>query len=337
MVFTQSHPKKAVALLSGGLDSLLAISLMKEQGIEIEAVHFQTFFNCCRDDARQAAQRLGVGFTYLKVEDDYLKMVEKPKYGYGRGINPCVDCRIYMFRIAKAHMEQIGASFLVTGEVLSQRPMSQKAHDFYLIDRDTGLAGRILRPLSALCLEPTEPERNGTVDRNQLFGIQGRSRKIQLELARRYGIEDPPMPSSGCALTSPSFAKKVRDVFTHAQRYERWEFEILKMGRHFRLSQNAKLVLGKNQKECAYLELLHPAGTFLITCENFGGPSGLCIGFPDQETFETAGRMILRYAQKKPPEICRFICRGDGKEFRLELSSRQNPAEAGKYTTIPLE
>ena len=137
--------KKAIVLLSGGLDSTLAACILKEQGIELEALNFQTMFGCCKDDARQVAYRIGIPYTMLKVGDDYLGIVKNPEYGYGRGINPCVDCRIYMFAAAKRYMEQTGAAFLISGEVLGQRPMSQKRRDFQIIDRDTGLDGLILQ------------------------------------------------------------------------------------------------------------------------------------------------------------------------------------------------
>ncbi len=186
---------RAIALLSGGLDSMLAIAILKDQGVEIEAVNFQTMFGCCKEDARRAAYDLGVKFTLLKVGDDYLKTIQSPKYGYGRGMNACVDCRIYMFFAAKKYMEAAGASFMITGEVLNQRPMSQKESDMRIIERDTGLEGKILRPLSAKLLPETEPERLGIVDRARFYEIQGTSRKFLLELAGKYGIKDPPAAS----------------------------------------------------------------------------------------------------------------------------------------------
>ena len=298
--------RKAVALLSGGLDSALAICLVKEQGVEIEAVYFQTMFGCCKDDARKMAYQLGVPLTHIRVEDDYLKVVENPKYGYGRGMNPCVDCRAYMFERSKRFMEQVGASFLISGEVLDQRPMSQKMRDFRTIEAETGLTGKILRPLSAHHLPETEPEKAGIVDRSQFFGVVGRSRKQLLKLAERFRIEDPPMPSAGCALTSPAFGKKVKDVFEHHPDYERWQFELLKIGRHFRVSPSAKVIVARNQTQNETLELRHPGGTSLMTCANFGGPHALIIGEDSEEIRRATGRLMLRYAQKPFPEVCEF-------------------------------
>ena len=323
--------KKALALLSGGLDSTLAICIVKEQGIAIEAINFQTIFSCCKDDAQGVAYKLGVPFTMLKVGDDYLKVVEKPKHGYGKAMNPCVDCRSYMFLMAKKFMHQIGASFLISGEVLGQRPMSQKRRDFDVIEKDTGLCGLILRPLSAKRLPPTEPERQGIIDRSKLYGLQGRSRQKLYELAKKYGIESPPAPSSGCALTSPDFAKKVRDVFATRPDYERWEFEILKIGRHYRLDPETKAIISKNHRENVYLEAHQKPGTFLMTCDNFGGPSALVQGGKTPERIRKVAAMMLRYAQNKLPEICKIKI---WDEESPEIYFAQNPADEAMVETL---
>lgn len=318
---------KAVALLSGGLDSTLAICILKEQGIAIEAVNFQTMFGCCKDDARQVAHWLGVGFTLLSVGDDYLKVIQHPRYGYGRGINPCVDCRAYMFAMARRFMTEIGASFIISGEVLYQRPMSQKMRDFRAIEKETALEGKILRPLSAKLLPETEPEKAGIVDRSRLYAIQGRSRRQLLELARRYGIENPPSPSSGCALTSPAFAKKVKDIFDHQPHYERWEFELLKIGRHFRLDETTKVILGRDESENSYLRLRHPPGTALLTCENFLGPDALLVGNPKEDHLKKTGAVMMRYARKPLPDICQIQAEWDGKVTMVEVTQSASPEE----------
>jgi len=314
--------KKAVALLSGGLDSTLAICIVKAQGIEVEALQVRTVFSCCGNDARLAAQRLGVRFTMLKVGDDYLKLIEKPQFGYGRGLNPCVDCRAYMFRMAGQFMETVGASFIVSGEVLEQRPMSQKFQDFKAIEASTGLEGLILRPLSAKRLPVTKPEKASVVDRSALYGFCGRTRHKILELAARYGIENPPHPSSGCALTSPLFAKKLKDVFDHQERYHRWEIEILKVGRHFRLDPFSKVVLGRDEGQNAYLEALRPPETTLLGCFNFGGPTALLIGERTEERVRKAVEMMLRYAQRPLPEMIEIkVLSGDDEEILTPVPS----------------
>jgi tRNA-specific 2-thiouridylase len=311
---------KALALLSGGLDSTLAVLLMKEQGIEVEAVNFQTMFTCCKSDARRVAHDLGVPLTLLEVGDDYLKVIEKPRFGYGRGMNPCVDCRIYMFEAAKALMEKSGASFLVTGEVLDQRPKSQKMNDFRTIERESGLEGKILRPLSAKLLPETEAESRGWVNREKLHAVHGQSRQFLLELAAHYGIENPPPASPGCALTMEGFAKKVKDVFAHHPDYERWEFEILKVGRHFRLDAETKAVIGRSLEQNEYLEVLHPAGTTLLLCKNFGGPHALVIGNACEANLNKAGALMLRYAQKPLPPFCDIETRSQAGTGQLTLA-----------------
>lgn len=306
--------RKAVVLLSGGLDSTLTTKILLAQGIEMEALYFQTMFTCCKEDARGVAHRLGIRFTMLPVGMDYIELVKRPKYGVGKGINPCVDCRIYMFRQAKKFMEKIGASFVASGEVLGQRPMSQRRDCFDTIERDAELEGLIVRPLSAKLLPPTLPEQAGIVDREKLYDIQGRSRTRLLGLAREFGIEDPPSPSTGCALTEPEFAKKVKDLFGYGLDSERWHFEILKIGRHFRLDPEAKAILGRDAGENEYLEYLHPTGTSLLTPVNFAGPSALLIGPSSFDRLERVAQLVVRFTKHLPPET---------PEVRWELGDSQ--------------
>ena len=289
--------RKAAVLLSGGLDSTLVVRILQEQNIEVEAVNFRTAFGCCKDDALEMSRQFGVKVTLVSVNDDYFKLIEKPKYGWGKGINPCVDCRIYMFRLAKKFMEVSGASFVATGEVVGQRPMSQQMKQLQIIEAESGLKDILLRPLSAKLLEPTLPERLGIVDRERLYGINGRSRKELLELAVKYGIENPPTPSSGCLLTEPDFADRVRDLFEHTPDYERWHFETLKVGRHFRLTGETKVILGRDQEENKRLEMLNHKGSVLFIPFNFKGPSALITGKSDGDSEKKACAMILRYTK----------------------------------------
>ena len=207
-----SKPRKCLVLLSGGLDSMLAIRIMQEQGIEVEAINFKTVFTCCQDESAQAARDLNVPLTILTQEDDYLQLIRNPRFGYGRGANPCVDCRIYMFERACAFLEPLGADFIVSGEVVGQRPMSQKRSDLSIISHHSGLEDLLLRPLSAKLLPPTKPEREGWVDREKLYDIEGRSRKELIAMAKRFGLAKIPTPSTGCALTEPRFSQKVFDL-----------------------------------------------------------------------------------------------------------------------------
>lgn len=313
--------KKAVVLLSGGLDSTLAVRILQEQGIEVEALNIRTQFSCCKDDALAMGQRFGVRVTMISVGEDYLRLIEKPKYGTGRGVNPCVDCRIYMFQIARRFMEQVGASFVATGEVLGQRPMSQQRHQMKWIEKDSRLQGLLLRPLSAKLLEPTQPEEEGIVDRERLYDISGRSRHRLLELAQIYGIEEPPTPSNGCLLTEPDYARKVRDLFDHQKGYNRWDFEVLKVGRHFRIN-GTKVVLGRNAEENERLELLAGEGCSLLVPLSFKGPSALIVGERDDPLSEKTMELILRYSKQYDPADLRFRVKEGGETKEISLRGR---------------
>ena len=291
-----------VTLLSGGLDSMLAIRIMQEQGIEVEALNFKTMFTCCQDSSAQAAHRLGVRLTVVSQDADYLELIKNPRYGYGKGANPCVDCRIYMFERALKFMEQIGADFIVSGEVVGQRPMSQKRRDLDVISYQSGLEDLLLRPLSAKLLLPTLPERNGLVDRDRLYAFQGRSRKGLIRLAKAYGLDEVPTPSTGCALTESLFGRKVHDLIQIQVDPQPWDFQLLKIGRHFRFDQQTKVILGRDQAENQQLEYSHrlaaATSTALLNPESFSGPLALVSGPPTGQVIEFAMGLLVRYGKK---------------------------------------
>lgn len=256
---------KAVALLSGGLDSRLAIRVIQEQGIDVFAANYVTCFctctakGSCKSEARRACEELGVPLKVFSTTREFLEILKHPRHGYGRNMNPCVDCRILMFRKAKEYMEEIGASFLVTGEVLGQRPMSQRRDAMRLIDREAGVEGLVLRPLCAKHLSITTPEREGWVDREKLLAISGRSRKEQMRLAESYDMRDYPCAAGGCLLTNEGFANKVRDLLAHKDADVN-DVALLKVGRHFRLPGGGKAVVGKDQEQNLRLLNLARAG-----------------------------------------------------------------------------
>ncbi|MBC8352859.1 MAG: hypothetical protein H8E66_12765 [Planctomycetes bacterium] len=293
--------RRCIVLLSGGLDSMLAIRIMQEQGIEVEALNFKTIFTCCQDQSAQVARDLGVRLTVVGQEDDYLDLVEKPQFGRGKGANPCVDCRIYMFEKAKRFMEQIGADFIVSGEVAGQRPMSQKRRDLDRIAHHSDLDDLLLRPLSAKLMRPTLPEREGWVDREQLYDIEGRSRKRLIALAKKYGLKDIPTPSTGCSLTEPKFSKKVFDLMDAPGESRRWDYELLKVGRHFRFNSQTKVILGRDEAENDQLRYAHQLSdansTASLFPENFLGPRAMLIGPRTDEAIEFAASLILRYSR----------------------------------------
>ncbi len=306
--------KKAVALLSGGLDSCLAIKLMRLQGIEVEALHFKTVFECCKEDAAAAARSLGVKLTMVTMGEDLLDLIRTPKYGWGRSVNPCIDCRIYMFKIAKKFMQLVNASFVISGEVLGQRPKSQMKDALQIIPRQSGLEDLLLRPLSAKLLKPTLPEREGIVDREKLYDIEGRSRHRLIELGRQVGLETLPNASNGCILTDENYGRRVKDHLAHFPDQTIWDFELMKVGRHYRLDETHKVVFGRKEHENERLASLHERSdgrkTTYLEPVNFSGPSALLVGDFQEPLLSTIGSMMLSFSKKGDLERPQILFRG---------------------------
>jgi tRNA-uridine 2-sulfurtransferase len=297
---------RCIALLSGGLDSVLAIRIMQEQGVEVEALNFKTIFTCCQDQSAQAARDLDVPLTVLAQEDDYLDIIKRPQFGYGKGANPCIDCRIYMFDRAKAYMEESGADFIISGEVVGQRPMSQKKKDLKLISNQSDLEDVLLRPLSAKLLSPTLPEREGWVDRQKLYDFHGRSRKGLIQLANQLGVTEIPAPSTGCALTEQIFSKKIFDLVVLEPDGGRWQYELVKYGRHFRFDQATKVVVGRNEADNNLLRYAHEqvegTSSLALIPKGFQGPVALLVGPETPEAMKFAQGLMMRYSKVAPHE-----------------------------------
>jgi tRNA-uridine 2-sulfurtransferase len=312
---------KAIAMISGGLDSTLAVALMRRQGVEVKAVNFYTGFcitetqrrkggrpdgTIPQNEALRAAADLEVDIEYVDISGrGYFDMLVNPRWGYGANANPCVDCRVFMMRKAKEIMEAEGADLVFTGEVLGQRPKSQRRDTLRIIERESGLDGRLLRPLSAKLLPPTIPEQEGLVDRALLEDISGRSRHRQMELAEQLGISDYPQPAGGCCyLTDENFARKFFDVLDareargEARRLEREDVLLLSTGRHFRLSPKAKLIVGRTEVENALLEH-HVEGRARVEAKDVLGPVALVEGEPTWEERMLAARIVARYGKGK--------------------------------------
>ncbi len=296
---------KAIALLSGGLDSTLAARVVMEQGIELEALNFMTVFCTCTQRgatclaSQKAVEALGIPLKVLNVSEEYLGVLKNPRHGYGRNMNPCIDCRIFMLKKAKAHMEESGAAFIVTGEVLGQRPMSQRRDAMRMIEREAGLEGLVLRPLSAKALPDTVPEKEGWVDREKLLTVQGRSRKPQIALAEHYGIHDYPCPAGGCLLTDPGFAKRMKDLMAHDPDFSLNDVHLLKVGRHFRFSPGSKLVVGRQEEENQKIQTFAQGEDLLFKVAGFPGPLSLLRGKADGGDIENAAAITAHYSKAK--------------------------------------
>lgn len=294
---------KAVGLLSGGLDSTLAAKLMLDQGIAVHAINFYSPFCTCTARSAGCAAAVtavrelgGIPLKRVSLGEDYLEMVRKPEHGYGRGMNPCIDCRIMKIKKAAEYMREIDALFLFTGEVLGQRPMSQHKRALQIIENESGLRGLILRPLSAMHLEATVPEQEGWVDRTKLLDISGRSRKRQITLAAELDLKDYPCPAGGCLLTDANFAERMRDYFRHSARPLLKDVQLLKIGRHRRQENGDKIIIARNQEECRSLSNL-AAETDHLLVPDFPGPSVVLQG----SDIKAALEQLCAYARKPIP------------------------------------
>ncbi|ADC89611.1 tRNA methyl transferase-like protein [Thermocrinis albus DSM 14484] len=327
---------RAVALLSGGLDSSLAVRLLQDQGVEIKALHFYTGFcitehkrrlGLRREDGQQyvnpalrAAAQLGVPIEIVDISKEYIHVLLNPKYGYGKNVNPCVDCRIMMLRKAKEIMEKEGYQFVVTGEVLGQRPMSQTYQRLMLIEEEADLKGLVLRPLSAKLLPPTIPEKLGWVDRERLLGIRGRGRKVQIELAKRYGLEYQ-QPAGGCCyLTDETYAFRFKEALSVEGKITEDDLVLFSVGRHLRLPSGVKVIVARHEGEVNFLQGFRSRYSYARRLDG-KGTFALIKGDPSEEDLQLIANIVARYSKREEAEV--LIHLSDGREVVL----RGVPAE----------
>lgn len=289
----KNNKTRALVLFSGGLDSILAVKILEKQGIEVTGLTLVSyFFNS--QLAETAAKKLKIELKIVDVSDEHLAMVKKPVYGYGKNMNPCLDCRILMFKEAK----KIKADLIASGEILGERPLSQNKSALKLIAQESGLAGRLVRPLSAKLLEPTLVEKQGLVQRNKLLDISGRSRKKQISLAGKWGIQDYPNPAGGCLLTDPYFSQRLKELFQKWPDCQGNDVQLLKLGRHFWLKDN-KIIVGRNQEENETIKKLARRGDVLISPNDFPGPTVLIRGHQKilEESLLKAKELVEKYSK----------------------------------------
>jgi tRNA U34 2-thiouridine synthase MnmA/TrmU len=306
--------------------------MMQEQGFEVSAVAIKTpfcDFDCgrgCGFEIRERADDLNVNLKTVYLGDEYIEMLKHPKHGIGAGFNPCVDCRTMMFDAAKKHMEEIGAEFIISGEVLGQRPMSQHLDSLRMIEKDSNLVGKIVRPLSAGLLPETDPEKNGLIKREDLGMIKGRTRRNQLDMAKKYGIENPPNAGGGCLLTEPQFGIKAKDLFEHIETPTINDIDLLKIGRHFRLDEETKFVVGRNKDENEMIKALALPGDILLEAKDYVGPVSILRGKNAKSHIEFASSVTLRYSDAPENEQGIVIVRNDN--LSEEISSKRAEEES---------
>lgn len=293
---------KAIALVSGGLDSTLAAKLIQNQGIEVIGLYFQIPFSI----SNKTLSDLGIEVRCVDIKEAFLEIVTNPRYGFGSKINPCIDCKILMLSKAKELMPELGARFIITGEVLGQRPMSQNRQSLYNITKRAEIEGLVVRPLSARLFPESIPEKEGWVNRNKLLDFSGRGRKPQIALAKKLGIQEYAQPAGGCLLTDPEFAKRLKDLINYHE-LNMNNIELLKIGRHFRLSKDAKLIVGRNEKENERLVNLAQRNDYLFMPADIAGPVALGRGVFNDDLIKLSSRVVCRYCDLDGKTIAQIV------------------------------
>jgi tRNA-specific 2-thiouridylase len=297
---------KAIALFSGGLDSILAAELIRRQNIEVVCLTFTTpFFNAQK--ALEAIRQINLPLEIQDITTEHLNMLKSPRYGYGKNMNPCIDCHTLMLKIAGRKMEETGSDLIITGEVLGQRPMSQNKQSLYVVAKNSGYQDYILRPLSAQLLNPIKAEKENLIDRSQLLSIQGRGRKIQIKLAAVFDIVKYSPPAGGCLLTDPMFSRRLRDLFAHQADQNIRDFELLRYGRHFRVSDNCKIIVGRNNADNEALRKLATPDDLILNMTDFPGPLVL-IPCGNEADKQIASSLCVRYSDAYNDINANVIC-----------------------------
>ncbi len=319
--------RNAVALISGGLDSILAARLVMEQGFDVTGLYFTSVFSKSygKEEATHAAmvaRSVGIELMTIDLGQAYIDLIRNPKHGYGKNMNPCIDCKIFMLAKARPVIEELGSPFIITGEVLGQRPMSQRRDTLNIIERDSGLKGLVLRPLSAKLLPPTKAESEGIIDRERLLGISGRSRSVQIALAERYGIEGFSTPAGGCLLTDENFARRLRDLFERKPNVMQHDIRLLTLGRHFRLPSGAKVVVGRNRQENELLSAIRQSEMKLLRPFDFPGPVAVLTDEASPEDAAIAAGLILKYSKDLPGRTRTVVCDGRPVQPAIRYAAR---------------
>lgn len=323
----------AIALFSGGLDSILAVEVIRRQGVDVHGVMIKTpFFG--NDSVFATARSIDLPLTVLDITDEYFTMLRNPRYGYGKNMNPCIDCHALMIRKAGDMMTRRGDGFIVTGEVLGQRPKSQNKQSLAIVEKQSGYPGYVLRPLSARLLPETIPEQQGIVDREKFLDIQGRSRRRQLDLAREWGVAEYDTPAGGCRLTEPAYATRLRDLFEHQETVAARDAESLKVGRHLRLDEDTKIVVGRKKSDNETIEQLFTEDDVLITVRDYPGPTTLIPHGGSREGIREAVAVTIFYSDA-PAErsVAVVVKNGRSESVVYEQAARRESVMAHLITS----
>lgn len=331
-----SNQIKALALLSGGLDSTLAAMVMKRHGIEVMGLIFVTPFSSSEIDLEEVGEKkkeyyesLGIHVEIIAMVDEYIEMVKHPKFGYGKNLNPCLDCKIFFLKKAKELLGLYGASFIITGEVLDQRPMSQHHKALINIEREAGVEGLVVRPLSGKLLPPTKAEIDGLIKREWLLDISGRGRKEQIRLAEEFGLKEFQQPAGGCLLTVPDFSNRLKKLIQRGE-FDPFHISVVKIGRHFFVN-GIRLVVGRNESENNNLKKLGLGVFTILEPVNTTGPTGLLeIVDPDAELLLTSLKIIGRYCDNKK-DIIFDVIYSDRTVKKFQVEEPFSSAEVDTY------
>jgi len=313
---------KVLSLFSGGLDSILSVKVIEEQGIDVIGIFFETSF-FSSEKAAQSAHYIGLPLHVIDITDRFLPILLNPRHGYGKGLNPCIDCHKLMLKIAGEMLKEEGADFIISGEVLGQRPMSQNLRSLSLISHDSGFKDLILRPLSAKRLPETLPEKKGWVMREKLLGLSGRSRKPQIALAKKFGIKEYPAPAGGCLLTEGVFSRRLKDLLSRDPKFLRRDIELCKWGRHFRINERVKIVVGRDQKENGMITSLIEAGDTVLTVESFPGPTVLVTGELLPEKIQLAASITVSYSDAVIGQTVAVQLKRDSKHWTVLATGKE--------------
>ena len=321
----------ALAMISGGLDSILAAKLVKDQGIEVIGICFKSYF-FSEKNALKIVKQIDIPLVVVDFSEEHFAMLKDPKHGYGKNMNPCIDCHAMMMRHCGDLLEKFHADFIITGEVLNQRPMSQNRSALDIVKNESGIGQKILRPLSAKNLNPTEMEVEGLIDREALMDIKGRNRKVQMELAEKWGILDYPSPAGGCKLTEPSYSVRLKELLEHKEDTSKKDLELLKIGRHFRITKECKIISSRTEEEGELLEQFLTEEDLMFLPVHYNGSTIVIIGKATDEDIEFAAKVSGRYCKGKDDILISIRYGRYGKTLNKSIDVQPaNDDEINKY------